>query len=168
MGGLNEIIGWDKILAYDLYIRSLVITLYALFLFRATSARLFGEHSTFDFIILIILGAILGEAIVNNIPLLPSMISCAIIVIIHRILAFLSYKSHHVGKYIKGEKIVIIKDGQYQWDRLHCCRLTENDILQSLRTQHGTNDIGNIDKAILERNGEISFLFKEEGNNSHK
>ncbi|STX28349.1 Protein of uncharacterised function (DUF421) [Legionella beliardensis] len=161
MGELNEIIGFDKLLAYDLYIRSLVITLYALFLFRATSARLFGEHSTFDFIISIILGAILGEAIVNNIPLLPSMIACAIIVIVHRILAFLSYKSHYVGKYIKGEKIVIIKDGQYQWDKLHCCRITENDILQSLRAQHSTDDMSNVDRAILERNGEISFLFKE-------
>jgi uncharacterized membrane protein YcaP (DUF421 family) len=158
---MEELIGFKEILNYGLYVRGLVITFYALFLFRATSARLFGEYSSFDFIISIILGAILGEAVVNNIPLLPSMIVCAIIVIVHRMLAFLSYKSHRIGKYIKGEKMVVVKDGQYQWDKLHCCRITENDILQSLRTQHSMNNLSKVDKAILERNGEISFLFKK-------
>ncbi|MGQ3888708.1 DUF421 domain-containing protein [Legionella sp. CNM-1927-20] len=157
---MDELFGFSKILDYGLYIRGIVITFYSLLLFRATSVRLFGEYSTFDFIVSIVLGAILGEAVVNNLPLLPSMIVCAIIVFIHRMLAFLSYKSHYIGKYIKGEKMIIIKDGHYQWDNLHCCRLTENDILQSLRTQHSTDDISSVDRAILERNGEISFLFK--------
>lgn len=49
----------------------------------------------------------------NNIPLLSSMIDCALIVTLHRILAYLSYKSYKLGTYIKGNKISIIKNGKY-------------------------------------------------------
>uniref|UniRef100_UPI00104116CF DUF421 domain-containing protein n=1 Tax=Legionella gresilensis TaxID=91823 RepID=UPI00104116CF len=143
---MDELVGFSKLLDYGLYVRGIVITFYALILFRATSSRVFGNYSSFDFIISIILGAILGEAIVNNIPLLPSMVVCAVIVIIHRMLAFLSYKSRRVGKFIKGDKMLLVQNNKYNWDKLHCCRLTQNDILQSLRTQYGLNDIAEVDE----------------------
>lgn len=149
-----------SILDFGLYVRTIIITLYAIFLFRASSSRLYGNHSPLDFIIYIILGAILGEAIVNNIPLISSMISCAIIVIIHRVLSYLSYNSHWVGAYVKGEKLCIVKNGKYIKKNLHACRVTPNDILQSLRLQHGFEEIKSIKKAILERGGQISFILK--------
>ncbi|STX50816.1 Protein of uncharacterised function (DUF421) [Legionella busanensis] len=158
---MDQIIGFSKVLNYELYLRSIIITFYALVLFRTTSVRLIGEYSTFDFIISIVLGAILGEAVVENLPLLPAMIACAIIVTVHRLLAYLTYRSRSMGKYIKGEKIIIFQDGHYNRENLHSCHITENDILQSLRTQHSTDDMNAVYKAILERNGEISFLFKD-------
>lgn len=157
---MDKILGWSGVFDYGLYLRGIVITLYAIVLFRANSARLFGNHSPLDFIIYIILGAILGEAIVNNIPLLPSMIVCALIVAIHRILAYLSYKSHWLGTYIKGEKVCVIKNGKYIENNMRCCRLTPHDILQALRLQHGLEKITSIKKATLERGGQISFIFK--------
>jgi uncharacterized membrane protein YcaP (DUF421 family) len=157
---MDKILGWSEVFDYGLYLRGIVITLYAIILFRASSSRLFGNHSPLDFIIYIILGAILGEAIVNNIPLLPSMIVCAFIVAIHRLLAFLSYKSHWFGTYIKGDKVCIIKNGEYIEKNIRCCRLTPHDILQALRIQHGLEKITSIKKANLERGGQISFIFK--------
>lgn len=157
---MDKILGWTEVLDYWLYFRGIIITLYAIVLFRANSARLFGNHSPLDFIIYIILGAILGEAIVNNIPLLPSMIVCALIIAIHRFLAYLSYKSHWMGAYIKGEKICIVKNGKYIEKNIRRCQLTPNDILQALRLQHGLEKITSIKEATLERDGEISFIFK--------
>lgn len=157
---MDKILGLNELFDYGLYLRGIVITLYAILLFRANSNRLYGNHSPLDFIIYIILGAILGEAIVNNIPLLPSMIVCAFIVGIHRFLAILSYKNHWLGKYIKGDKVCIIKNGKYIEKNLRCCRLTHHDILQSLRIQYGLEKITSIKEATLERSGQISFIFK--------
>lgn len=156
---LDKILGLSEVFDYALYLRAFIITFYAIILFRTNSARIFGNHSALDFIIYIILGAILGEAIVNNIPLLPSMIVCALIVAIHRFLAYLSYKSHWVGKYIKGEEICIVKDGKYIEKNIRCCQLTPHDILQALRLQHGSEKISSIKKATLERGGQISFII---------
>lgn len=151
----------NEILDYSLYLRGVIITIYAIILFRTNSARLYGSHSPLDFIIYIILGAILGEAIVNNIPLISSMIVCTLIIAIHRFLAYLSFKSHRVGKYIKGEKLCIIKNGKYIQKNLRCCQMTTNDVLQALRIQHGVEDLDLIKKAILERGGQISFILKK-------
>lgn len=156
---MDKFFGWFDILDYGLYVRGIIITVYAIFLFRTSPTRLLGNHSTLDLVIFIILGAILGEAIVSNIPLLPSMITCLFIVIIHRFLAYITYKSQTIGKYIKGEKICIVKQGTFIEKNLKCCRITHHDILQALRIQHSKNDIQIVEEAILERGGQISFLF---------
>ena len=158
---MDKLFGWDALLNYDLYIRCIIITFYAILLFRTNSSRLYGNHSPLDFIIYIILGAILGEAIVNNIPTLPSMVVCTLIIAIHRFLAFLGYKNHWIGKYIKGEKLCIIKNGKYIEKSMSSCRITPNDIKQALRFQHGSEEISSIKQATLERSGEISFILKE-------
>ena len=157
---MDKILGWSEIMDYGLYIRGVVITIYAIILFRANSTRLFGNHSPLDFIIYVILGAILGEAIVNNIPLLPSMIVCALIILIHRFLAYVSYKSHGIGVWIKGDKVSLIKNGKYNEKNLRCCRITPNDILQALRLHHSSEKIDSVKAANLERGGQISFIFK--------
>lgn len=152
--------GINEIFDYGLYLRGVVITLYAIIIFRINLSRLYGNHSPLDFIIHIILGAILGEAIVNNIPLIPSIIVCTLIVAIYRFLAFLTYRSHKIGKYIKGEEIVIIRDGKYIKANLKNCRLTKNDLLQALRLQYGTDDVQSIKTATLERGGQISIQLR--------
>ncbi|MDP3560850.1 MAG: DUF421 domain-containing protein [Legionellaceae bacterium] len=159
---MDNIWGLKELFDYGLYLRGVVITGYAIIIFRASSARLFGNHSPLDFIIYIILGAILGEAIVNNIPLIPSMVVCTLILSIHRILAYFCYKSRWMGKYIKGEKICIVKNGKYIEKNLRCCRITPHDILQSLRLQHSQEKIIAIKEATLERGGQISFIFKSD------
>lgn len=162
---MKSFFGITEILDYGLYFRGILVTLYAIFIFRVNLSRLYGSHSTLDFIIYIILGAILGEAIVNNIPLLPSLITCTLIVLIYRWLAYLTYKSHRLGIYLKGEKIIIVKNGKYIKKNLKYTRLTPRDVLQSLRVQHGISNIKNLKTAILERSGEISFQIN---NPTHK
>lgn len=158
---MDKFLGLSELFDYELYLRGVIITLYAMILFRANSARLFGNHSTLDLVIYVILGAILGEAIVNNLPLLPSMVVSAMIIGVHRILSYLSYKSHGFGKYIKGEKITIIKNGKYIQKNLRCCRITHNDILQALRIQHSLEKIDLVKTASLERGGQISFILQK-------
>lgn len=157
---MEKILEWNALLDFNLYFRGVFITLYAILLFRASSNKLYGNHSPLDFIIYIIIGAILGEVIVNNKPLLSSMIVCAIIVGIHHLLSYLCYKSHWLGSYIKGKKICIIKNGKYIEKNLQSSRITIHDISQALRVQHGLKKISIIQEAMLERDGQISFVLK--------
>ena len=157
---MAEFWGLKDVFDFSLYLRGIVVTIYAVAIFRINLSRIHGEHSPLDLIICIILGAILGRAILNNVPLLPSLIVTTIIILLYHFLVFLAFKSHRFGKYIKGDKIVIIKDGKYLKHNLKSCRITNNDVLQALRLQHGIEDIENIKTAILERCGQISFQMK--------
>ncbi|MBN9231928.1 MAG: DUF421 domain-containing protein [Legionella sp. 40-6] len=157
---MEEFFGFTKLNDYGLYLRGILITLYAIFIFRVNLSRIYGNHSPLDFIIYIILGAILGEAIVNNIPLLPSIVVSTLIICIYRFLTWLTYKNHIIGKYIKGEKITLIRDGDFIQKNMERSRVTKHDVLQALRLQHGTEDLKKIHLAILERGGQISFQLQ--------
>lgn len=157
---MEEFFGFTKLDDYALYLRGVIITVYAIFIFRVNLSRIYGNHSPLDFIIYIILGAILGEAIVNNIPLLPSIVVSTLIIGIYRFLTWLTYKNHTIGKYIKGDKITLIRDGAFIQKNMEQSRVTENDVLQALRLQQGTEDLSSIHLAILERGGQISFQIK--------
>lgn len=159
---MEKIFGFNEIFDYSLYIRGIMITLFAIILFRANLSRLYGNHSPLDFIIYIIVGAILGEAIVNNIPLVPSIIVTSLIVCIYRCLAWVAWKSHRMGKYIKGDKVLLVKNGKYVEKNLRCCRITCHDILQTLRIQHSKTTIHSIKDSWLERDGQISFIFENQ------
>lgn len=158
---MEQFLGLNDIFSYELYLRGILITLYSIIMFRLNLSRLHGSHSSLDFIIYIILGAILGEAIVNNIPLLPSIIVCTLIVLMYRLLTFLTYKNHTIGKYIKGDKIIIIENGQYVEKNMRCSHLTSRDILQALRLQYGKDSIEHVKLAVLERCGDISFQMND-------
>lgn len=158
---MEKFLGLNEIFDYGLYLRGIIVTLFAIVIFRVNLSRIYGNHSPLDFIIYIILGAILGEAIVNNIPLLPSLVVCTLIALLYRLLAYISYKSHSVGQYIKGDKVPLVKDGKYIRTNMKCTRLTPNDVLQALRLQYGINTIKSVKTAILERGGQISFQFRQ-------
>jgi uncharacterized membrane protein YcaP (DUF421 family) len=76
---------------------------FALVLLRIAGMRTFGGKSAFDNVILIILGAVLSRAIVGSSPFIPVMISCFAMVIIHRLLAWVSLYNDFIGWLIKGE-----------------------------------------------------------------
>ena len=159
---MDKLFGFNEIFNYNIYLRGIILTLYAIILFRASSSRLYGNHSPLDFVIYIIIGEILGEAIMNDSsPILPTMIVCAFIVLIHHLLSYLCYRSHWLGKYIKGTKVCLIKNGRYLEKNIRCCQISHHDILQALRVKHGIKKINTVKEAQLERDGQISFILRE-------
>ncbi|WP_419420771.1 DUF421 domain-containing protein [Legionella sp. D16C41] len=150
------------ILNFELYFRTAIVTLYALFLFRAGSSRLLGKYSPLDLIITIVIGAVLGASIVGTLPLISSLISTGIIVIIHRGLLFISFKFHWFERCIRGNETVVVKDGKYIEGNLQKTKLTVADILQALRVQQGEITIENVYRSFVEPDGRISFIMNNE------
>lgn len=102
---MDNLFGWSEVFDYRLYFRGIIITLYAIVLFRANSARLFGNHSPLDFIIYIILGAILGEAIgvlAGNLRNFRTVFS--------HIFSFYSMQENFVYYYIKINEFITRKN----------------------------------------------------------
>src|SRR5690625_6484953 len=69
-------------------IRSAIVYLAALFFVRIASLRLLAKASAFDVIVAIMLGSIFSRAFNGSAPLIPSLASGAVLLILQRILAF--------------------------------------------------------------------------------
>src|ERR1700748_2261428 len=69
--------------------RGIVVFLIALVLIRISGRRSFGLHTPLDNIITISLGATLSRAIVGATPFVPVVVTCFVIVLLHRFLGWI-------------------------------------------------------------------------------
>lgn len=142
----------------DYYTRAVIVTFFAIFLFRIGNARLVTQLAPYDLVIFIILGALFGTAVINKNLFIPSLVCCLIITLIHRFLGFLSMFSPFFAKYFKGERVVLYSNNTWLDSNLESCCLNKEDIFQELRASLGINTMGPIKRIIMERNGKITFL----------
>lgn len=141
--------------------RGIVVFLIALILIRISGRRSFGMRTALDNIIVVLLGAVLSRAVVGASPFVPNIVACTFIVIIHRLLGFLVTKSTSIARIVEGKKILLFENGRFIDDKLSRALVSEEDALQGVRKSALTEDLNDIDKIYMERNGEISAIRKK-------
>lgn len=161
MGVLAEIFGQGKDLnVLQMGCRGIVVFLIALILIRLSGRRSFSLHTPLDNIITISLGAILSRAIVGASSFVPVIVTCFIIVLLHRIFGWMIVRSPKFASLVEGDKILLFKDGNFIEDNLKKALVCREDIMQGVRKSALTEDMSKIDRVYIERNGEISAIKK--------
>ncbi len=138
--------------------RGVVVFLLALILIRLSGKRSFGIRTPLDNIIVILLGAVLSRAIVGASAFLPVIACCFIIVLLHRALGWLIARSKSFADLMEGSKIVLFENGNFIEDNLKKALICKEDVLQGVRKTALTENLNEIDKIYIERNGEISVI----------
>src|ERR1700761_6657214 len=111
---LIEIFGQGKDLnCLQMGCRGVVIFLFALILIRISGRRSFGVRTPLDNIIVILLGTVLGRAIVGASSFLPVVVTSLIIVLLHRLFSWFIVHSKQFSRLTEGDKIILFQDGQF-------------------------------------------------------
>lgn len=109
------------------------------------------------------LGSVMSRAINGSAPLFPTLLGGLVLVGMHWLLAALAFHVNWFGPFVKGNPVLLIKDGQVQQRGMRQAGLSAHDLTQALRMQNGHTDPAKIRLAYLERNGDISVIpFKGE------
>ena len=157
--GLNA----DQLSFYHMAARALLTFFFAILLLRISGLRTMGNHSAFDNLTVLIMGAIMGRGIVvADQPFFEAMGILTIIVILHRILAWGTVHSKVLGKMIKGKPILLMKDSVWQKDNMSHAAVSQADIEESLRQEMRCDSFSKIKDIYIERSGKISFVQKED------
>jgi len=160
---LVKIFGEGKDLnALQMSCRGIVVFLIALVLIRISGRRSFGVRGPLDNIITISLGAVLSRAIVGASAFLPVIIACAVIVALHRGVAWLIINHEAFAKLVQGEKILLYENGKFIEQNMKRAQLNHEDLMQGVRKSALTEDMSKISKVYIERNGEITAVKKTE------
>jgi uncharacterized membrane protein YcaP (DUF421 family) len=163
MGIINILIGEGQELnSLQMGIRSIIIFLTALLMLRIAGIRTFGKKTAFDNVIIIILGSVLSRAITGASPFIPTIFAGLVLVVVHRVLAILAYKSEKIGKLIKGEKALLFSSGAQQERNMRETQISHNDIMEEVRIQINQEGLEGIKKVFIEPSGHISII-KENG-----
>ena len=141
-------------------IKGSVAVIYLFLVIKTLGKKQISELNIFDYIIGLSLGNIAAEMTVNDdISIIEGLLSMTVYGIFSLIVSFITEKSIWARRLITGEPVIIIEKGKISREQLKKCKIDINDLLQDAR-ESGYFDISEINYAIMEPSGKISFLPK--------
>ena len=161
MDTFQELVGSDAqtIAWWQMVCRGILVFLFALALVRLAGRRIFGSYTSFDIVLGVALGSTLSRAITGNAQFVPTLVTVAVLIALHRLVTELTRRNEALGRIVKGSEVLLIKDGQIQHDSLRKTSLTESDLMESLRL-HGNVSVDRVKAAYLERSGAVSVVSR--------
>lgn len=148
------------ITAVQMAMRAIVVFFVALALLRISGKRTFGGNTPFDMVVKIMLGAVLSRAVAAASPFWGTLLAGFVLVALHRLLAWASFRSHFVSQLVKGEETVLAEHGQVNEETLRRHNLTRHDLLEGLREGGNIATADEAQAVRLERDGSISVVKK--------
>ena len=119
-----------------------------------------SQLNVFDYIIGISIGSIAAEMTLNNeIDFFEGVFAISIYAVFAYLITLLTNKSIIARRLLIGCPTVLIEDGKLNYKVLKKSKLDLNDFLQEARIQ-GYFNLSEIEFAIMEANGQVSFLPK--------
>lgn len=119
-----------------------------------------SQLNVFDYIIGISIGSIAAEMTLNNeVDFFEGVFAISIYAVFAYLITLLTNKSIIARRLLIGCPTVLIEDGKLNYKALKKSKLDLNDFLQEARIQ-GYFNLSEIEFAIMEANGQVSFLPK--------
>ncbi|WP_426208126.1 DUF421 domain-containing protein [Pseudomonas sp. TWR2-1-1] len=147
----------------DSVLRAGAMYLALMVLFKIAGRRSLAELTTFDFVLLMMIGEATQQALLgDDFSLTNSMIVIVTLISIDVGLSLLKQRSGWVSRLIDGEPTIIVENGKLLHQRLRQARLVEADVMEAARSSQGIETLEDIKYAIIERNGKISIIARED------
>ena len=141
-------------------LRAFVVFIIAIALLRISGRRSLGMKMPFDYVILFLLGALLTRGITGAAPFISTLCASLTLVVLHRLFGWIGLYSDTFGMLVKGSSKIIYENGEFIDHHMKQCAISKKDLIEAIRLKSGLDSIDQIDKAYVERNGEISIIPK--------
>lgn len=141
-------------------LRGIIVFLVTLIIVRLGHKRPLAQKTPFDAILLVVLASVLARAINGSSAFFATLGGGFVLVLLHRLFAYLAFYSHWFGILVKGEPDVIVRDGECIIPMMRRNHVSVHDLQEDLRLDAHLEDLSRIRVARVERSGDISFIEK--------
>jgi uncharacterized membrane protein YcaP (DUF421 family) len=141
-------------------LRGIIVFLATLIMIRVGHKRSLARKTAFDAVLIVILASVLSRAVNGGAAFFATLGGSVVIVLVHRLLAFIAYHSHWFGCLIKGSPEVIVENGDLILPIMRRNHISKHDLDEDLRLAAKLDDVSKIKIARVERSGDISFIEK--------
>jgi uncharacterized membrane protein YcaP (DUF421 family) len=129
-----------------------------LILLRLLGKRSFGEMTTFDIVVLMLVGGTLRTAIIgDDKEPLAAVIGVLAIFLLDKAIAWTCARWPGLDRVVEGKASLLARDGQLIDGALRRHDMSEEAFLRVLR-EKGLREVGDVAEVRLEANGKISVL----------
>lgn len=143
----------------DMVLRGLSIYLVLFVLFRLSGRRTLAQITTFDFVLLLIVGeatqqGLLGDdySVTNALVVITTLLAIDVAV------SALQRRSEAFDRIVDDVPLVVVVDGAPLEERLRKARIDHDDVMERARETQGLERMAQIKYAVLERDGTISII----------
>jgi uncharacterized membrane protein YcaP (DUF421 family) len=145
----------------DSVLRALAIYAILLIIFRISGKRSLAQITTFDFVLLLVIGEATQQALLGD----DFSMTNAFIVIVTLLgldiaLSLLKQRSPKIELLLDDTPLIIVEDGRPLKERMDKARIDESDVLTAARELQGLERMDQIKYAVLERSGGVSVVPK--------
>lgn len=143
----------------DAVLRGVIVYAFLLLFFRFIGKRSLSQITTFDFVLLLIIGEATQQALLgDDFSIVNALLVIVTLMIIDIGLSLIKQRSSKVEKLIDGVPTILVENGQPIDEHMQKARIDREDILESARELQGLERMDQIKYAVLERDGKISII----------
>jgi uncharacterized membrane protein YcaP (DUF421 family) len=146
----------------DSVLRAAAIYLVLLVLFRVAGRRTLSEMTSFDFVLLLVIGEATQQALLGeDFSLINAVLVIVTLIMLDVLISWVTQRSRIAGKLVEGVPMVIVADGKPLHDRMRKARIELADVLEAARHTQGLERMDQIKYAVVETSGGITIIPKE-------
>jgi uncharacterized membrane protein YcaP (DUF421 family) len=150
----------------EIVIRATVMFAFLWLVTRAVGKRELGQLSAFELVLLVTMGDLVQQSITQeDYSVTGGMLTIGTFALLSVLLSWVSWRFPRSRPVLEGRPAVVVRDGQPQEEVLAAERMTRSELMEAARKQ-GVRSLGEVDLAVLENDGSISF-FRHEANSDH-
>ena len=145
----------------EVLIRAAVMFIFLWLVTRAVGRSTLGEISTFQLVLYVTLGDLIQQAVTEqDYSLTGGAIAISTFAMLTVLISWIQWKFPKTRNVVTGKPVMLFHDGHTVDHTFRRQRLTMAEFLASAR-QQGIRHVSEIEFAILEANGRISFFTKD-------
>ena len=147
----------------DTVVRSVIVYLFVLIVFRISGKRSLSQITTFDFILLLIIGEATQNALVgDDFSITNAVVVIGTLITMDMIFSSVGSRWPAFSSVVESLPVVVVENGKVLEERIRQEGVTVSEILAAGREKHGLERLEQFKYAILERHGGISVIPAED------
>jgi len=147
----------------EIVIRAVVIFAFLWLVTRAVGRSTLGELSTFELLLYVTMGDLIQQAVTQqDYSVTGGMLAVSTFAVLTLVLSWTQWRFPRARPVVTGRPLMVFQHGQPVEHNMRTQRLSVADFLVAAREQ-GIQRTAEIEYAVLEADGRISFFTRESG-----
>jgi uncharacterized membrane protein YcaP (DUF421 family) len=146
----------------EIVLRAALVYAFLFVITRVLGKTTLAQLNVFELILLVLVGDLVQNSIVqNDASLTGGMLAVSTFGLLTVLLAGLQWRFPKARRLIEGQPVIVVRNGEVQWEAMKVERMADTDLLQAAR-EAGIRDLREVELAVLEIDGKVSFFTRRD------
>lgn len=146
----------------EIALRAVVLFFFLWAVTRAVGRSTLGELSTFELLLYVTMGDLVQQSVTQqDFSLTGGVVAVSVFAVLTVALHWVQWRFPRTRGVVNGVPVVVVRDGATLSTTMRQQRLSDTDLAAAAR-QEGIRDLDDVELAILEADGRISFFTRDD------